>query len=41
MPIYLRQESEREGSSALSLFISFLDLNKGLEEEESEPRGVV
>jgi len=36
-----RQESEREGNSALALLISFLDLNKSLKEEEGEPRGVV
>lgn len=32
MPIYLRQESEREDSSAVSLLILFLDLDKGLKE---------
>lgn len=40
MPIYLSQESERKGSSALSLLISFLDMNKGLKEEEGQTRGV-
>lgn len=32
MLIYLRQESEGEGRSALSLLILFLDPDKGLEE---------
>lgn len=39
--VYLRQESEREGSSGISLLISFLDLDKGLKEEEGKPRRVV
>lgn len=41
MPIYLRQESEREGSFALYLLISFLDLDKGINEEGGNPGTVV
>lgn len=41
MPTYLRQESEGEGRSELSLLILFLDPDKDLKTWEGEPAGVV